>query len=130
MKNVVYEEVLSQQLPSQAPPSHDNEYAEKESMPFFPPVQGLKRKSYEDQKTDLAPKRLEEVGFKTRPETPEDGNCLIHAVLDQMRFVIIHINLRILRILIKTCINFFLVWILNLKIWQKTWVFKNFVKQL
>ena len=88
MKNVVYTEVLSTQLPSQAPPSQEREFAEKESMPFFPPVKNTKRKSFAEQKTHLTGPRLESVGFKLRPETPESGNCFVEAVYDQMRLVL------------------------------------------
>ena len=88
MKNVVYEEVLSTELPSK---SHPYKEGERESAPFFPPVssiQGLKRKPFFDQKAE-ASNRLKEVGFTLRPETESDGNCFIHGVLDQMRLVII-----------------------------------------
>ena len=89
MKNVVYQEVLSKELPSEPHPVYDKE-KEKESVPFWPlPSNRLKRKDYVEQKAE-APKRLKSVGFKLRQETPEDGNCFIHAVLDQMRFVIIN----------------------------------------
>ena len=89
MKNVVYQEVLSKELPSEPHPVYDKE-KEKESVPFWPlPSNHLKRKDYAEQKAE-APKRLKSVGFKLRQETPEDGNCFIHAVLDQMRFVIIN----------------------------------------
>ena len=81
------------------PTSHQQliKECEKESIPFYPPLQGFlnlnqKRKDYADQKAE-APKRLKSVGFKLREETPEDGNCFIHAVLDQMRLVIMHSNL-------------------------------------
>ena len=36
----------------------------------------------------VADKRLEQTGFiysPSQPNTPKDGNCLVHAILDQMR---------------------------------------------
>ena len=92
MKNVVYQEVLSKELPSKPHQFYDEE-KEKESVPFLPLPSnppGRKRDlSYVEQKAE-APKRLKSVGFQLRQETPGDGNCFIHAVLDQMRFVIIN----------------------------------------
>ena len=38
-----------------------------------------------EQKILLAPIRLQEAGFIMRPETPEDGNCFLWALLDQIR---------------------------------------------
>ena len=38
-----------------------------------------------EQKILLAPLRLQEAGFIMRPETPEDGNCFLWALLDQIR---------------------------------------------
>ena len=40
---------------------------------------------YRDQKALLSAARLKEAGFQLSNDTPEDGNCLIHALKDQMR---------------------------------------------
>ena len=40
---------------------------------------------YQDQKALLSAARLKEAGFQLSNKTPEDGNCLIHALKDQMR---------------------------------------------
>ena len=48
------------------------------------------RISFQQQKSHLAPKRLEDAGFElSENDTPEDGNCLIHALRDQMRYIVI-----------------------------------------
>ena len=44
-----------------------------------------KRLSYCDQKVLLSAARLKNAGFQLSNSTPEDGNCLIHALKDQMR---------------------------------------------
>ena len=41
--------------------------------------------SYQDQKALLSAARLKNAGFQLSNNTPEDGNCLIHALKDQMR---------------------------------------------
>ena len=41
--------------------------------------------TYLDQKARLSAPRLKEAGFQLSKETPDDGNCLIHALKDQMR---------------------------------------------
>ena len=41
--------------------------------------------TYLDQKALLSATRLKEAGFQLSTDTPEDGNCLIHALKDQMR---------------------------------------------
>ena len=41
--------------------------------------------TYLDQKALLSATRLKEAGFELSKHTPEDGNCLIHALKDQMR---------------------------------------------
>ena len=41
--------------------------------------------SYRDQKALLSESRLKNAGFQLSNNTPEDGNCLIHALKDQMR---------------------------------------------
>ena len=41
--------------------------------------------TYLDQKALLSATRLKEAGFELSKDTPEDGNCLIHALKDQMR---------------------------------------------
>ena len=40
---------------------------------------------YRDQKSLLSVARLKKAGFELSNNTPEDGNCLIHALKDQMR---------------------------------------------
>ena len=40
---------------------------------------------YHDQRVLLAAARLKNAGFQLSNNTPEDGNCLIHALKDQMR---------------------------------------------
>ena len=40
---------------------------------------------YRDQKALLSAARLKNAGFQLSNNTPEDGNCLIHALKDQMR---------------------------------------------
>ena len=40
---------------------------------------------YRDQKALLSAARLKNAGFQLSNNTPEDGNCLIHALRDQMR---------------------------------------------
>ena len=40
---------------------------------------------YHDQRALLAAARLKNAGFQLSNNTPEDGNCLIHALKDQMR---------------------------------------------
>ena len=40
---------------------------------------------YHDQKALLSAARLKNAGFQLSNNTPEDGNCLIHALKDQMR---------------------------------------------
>ena len=44
---------------------------------------------YVYQKTYLANVRLQEAGFQSRNYTPEDGNCFIHALKDQMRYCVL-----------------------------------------
>ena len=41
--------------------------------------------TYLDQKARLSATRIKEAGFQLSKETPDDGNCLIHALKDQMR---------------------------------------------
>ena len=41
--------------------------------------------TYQDQRALLAAARLKNAGFQLSNNTPEDGNCLIHALKDQMR---------------------------------------------
>ena len=43
------------------------------------------RLPYPEAKEKLTDKRLEEERFELRPETKADGNCFIHATMDQMR---------------------------------------------
>ena len=40
---------------------------------------------YQDQRALLSAARLKNAGFQLSNNTPEDGNCLIHALKDQMR---------------------------------------------
>ena len=83
MRNVVYPEVLSSERVFVTP---INDVQENEcEMPCEQEREPL-RLSYHQQKTMLAPDRLKDGGFKiTEPPTPEDGNCLIHALKTQMR---------------------------------------------
>ena len=41
--------------------------------------------TFNDQKALLSANRLKNAGFQLSNNTPEDGNCLIHALKDQMR---------------------------------------------
>ena len=41
--------------------------------------------TYSDQKALISAARLKNAGFQLSTDTPEDGNCLIHALKDQMR---------------------------------------------
>ena len=50
------------------------------NMDYYP-----KYLTYQDQKALLAAARLKNAGFQLSNNTPEDGNCLIHALKDQMR---------------------------------------------
>ena len=43
------------------------------------------------QKIHLSNVRLKEAGFQLSNSTPGDGNCLIHALKDQMRYYMIHL---------------------------------------
>ena len=52
----------------------------EEPNPNYP-----KSLSYRDQKALLSAARLKDAGFQLSNDTPEDGNCLIHALKDQMR---------------------------------------------
>ena len=42
------------------------------------------RLPYHLQKSNLAQQRLDTIGFQSRLETPADGDCFLHAFLDQM----------------------------------------------
>ena len=58
------------------------------SLPLSPPIPILKNLSLEDGEP-YAFFRLKKLGLKkspTQPETPPDGNCMVHAILDQMRY--------------------------------------------
>ena len=78
MKNVVYPEILSKQLTS-PPPQPNPELDPAETQP--PPKPNL---SYSEAKA-LTQSRLAEIDMKlSSTPTPEDGNCLIHGILDQM----------------------------------------------
>lgn len=77
MANVVYPEILSLEL--SLPPSEPN--LEPDPAETQPPEQKL---SFSEAKA-LTQSRLSEIGMKLSKElTPEDGNCLIHGILDQM----------------------------------------------
>ena len=76
MKNVVYPEILSSnELPS---PPKSSSFDPAESQP--PPQATM---SYAEAKA-LTNQRLDEIGMELGTPTPEDGNCLIHGILDQM----------------------------------------------
>ena len=90
MKNVVYQEVLSLNIQSLPSPTQFSDSSLKESKPLFPlfRLDPFRSHSFADQKNILTIPRLDDVGFELRkPLTPEDGNCFIHAALDQMRYV-------------------------------------------
>ena len=81
MRNVVYPEVLSTERLHLHPENDNNDEDQTNNGTDL-----LLRLPYHQQKTLLAPKRLKTVGFKeTKPPTPEDGNCFIHALKEQMR---------------------------------------------
>ena len=84
MKDVVYQEVLSSNpIPSNQP---SNDLSSSETKPPLLPIQKLpEHLPFHLQKEKLTAPRLLEIEMKMRPETPEDGNCFIHAVIDQMR---------------------------------------------
>ena len=77
MRNVVYPEILSAERIEVQPRTHET----TEDEPIVKQI----RMPYHQQKTELAPERLREAGFKEREETPGDGNCFIHALKEQMR---------------------------------------------
>ena len=85
MKDVVYQEVLSSNpIPSNPIPSSHK--SSSESNPLLPVEKSeVKHLPFLLQKQQLSQPRLKEIGFKMRPATAEDGNCFIHAVIDQMR---------------------------------------------
>ena len=77
MANIVYPEILSKEL-SSTPPEPDPNPDPAETQP-------PKKLSFSEAKA-LTQSRLSEIGMKLSKEpTPEDGNCLIHGILDQMR---------------------------------------------
>ena len=77
MKNVVYPEILSSnELPTPPKPSC---FDPAESQP--PPKPIL---SYAEAKA-MTNQRLDEIGMQLGNSSDEDGNCLIHAILDQLK---------------------------------------------
>ena len=80
------------------------------SLQLSPPSPDLKNLSLEEGKSYMF-FRLKKLGFQkspTQPKTPLDGNCMVHAILDQMRYDPVHaptakiIDHRQLRLLIAT----------------------------
>ena len=59
------------------------DYASSGSTPITINVKSPKL-TYHWQKALLAQQRLDTIKFQFRPETPEDGDCFLHAFLDQM----------------------------------------------
>ena len=77
MANVVYPEILSKKLSSPPPEPHPE--------PDPAEAQAPKPKLSFSEAKALTQSRLAEIGMKLSKElTPEDGNCLIHGILDQM----------------------------------------------
>ena len=85
MRNVVYPEVLSSErihvYPENDVCENDDVMADEQQEHQNEPL----RLSYNQQKIQLAPGRLQDSGFKSSKDTPADGNCFIHALKDQMR---------------------------------------------
>ena len=78
MRNVVFPEVLS----AERVHVHENDNDEEQTNNWTESHLCL---PYYQQKTLVAPERLKTVGFReTKPPTPEDGNCFIHSLKDQM----------------------------------------------
>ena len=55
-------------------------------------IQLEKRHLTYDEVIELTPVRLENAGFCLKEETPGDGNCWIHAILNQMKYVYVSVN--------------------------------------
>ena len=85
MKNVVFHEVLSKdrirQTANNINPNDviGRNFGEMDSNI----IEG--RLPYKEAKEKFTKTRLDEERFELRPETSSDGNCFIHAILDQMR---------------------------------------------
>ena len=75
-RNVVYPEVLETERIS--PPYESNEDEKSTEVQ-------QERLSYHEQKIQLVPERLRNAGFQLSSHTPEDGNCFLHGLKDQMR---------------------------------------------
>ena len=54
-------------------------------------IQLEKRHLTYDEVIELTPVRLENAGFCLKEETPGDGNCWIHAILNQMKYVYVYL---------------------------------------
>ena len=54
-------------------------------------IQLEKRHLTYDEVIELTPVRLEKAGFCLKEETPGDGNCWIHAILNQMKYVYVYL---------------------------------------
>ena len=59
--------------------------AQEETFDKVNTNQNHKFLQFNDQKALLSANRLKNAGFQLSNNTPEDGNCLIHALKDQMR---------------------------------------------
>ena len=63
-----------------------------EPLPAIP-VNPRNSKLSLDEGATFVPKRLEQIGFmlsSSQLQTPKDGNCFVHAILDQMRSVYLY----------------------------------------
>ena len=67
-------------IPSQVQEETFDEIKEKPNQDDY--QKGL---PYQDHKALFSAARLKKAGFQLSNNTPEDGNCLIHALKDQMR---------------------------------------------
>ena len=61
-----------------------------EPLPAIRPVNPRNSKLSLEEGSIFVQKRLEQIGFiasSSQLQTPKDGNCFVHAILDQMRSV-------------------------------------------
>ena len=85
LKNVVYPEVLqSKKIPTRRSAKVFRAQSE-ETKPFYPQAKNstVERVPYPEVKK-LTTERLDQAGFVLSVDTPADGNCAVHAILDQM----------------------------------------------
>ena len=89
MKNVVFHEVLNEERIPQTKSDINSEDVFGRNFGDLNSEVILGRLPYHEAKEQLTKPRLDEEGFKlSNVETPSDGDCFLHGILDQMRYVI------------------------------------------